>query len=148
MIKSTIIKINNVCKSFCWASTLYNIFLFSVFTIFTVTIIVNNKTEKEIAFYIGNSLIIYVWNQCFTFIGKLSASVPLLIIIYKKYLLYVRGKLQHTIVCLIARGSPTCSSFGLRQADKFNGDSSITACWHRGKGVSSVPKPVGSSKCM
>ena len=42
----------------------------------------NNKTEKEIAFYIGNSLIIYVWNQCFTFIGKLSASVPLLIIIY------------------------------------------------------------------
>lgn len=64
------------------------------------------------------------------------------------YLLYVRGKLQHTIVCLIARGSPTCSSFGLRQADKFNGDNSITACWHRGKGVSSVLKPVGSSKCM
>lgn len=59
---------------------IYGTFLVSFFTMFTVIIIVNHKTEKEISLYIGNSLIIYVWNQCFT-LGKLSASVPMLIII-------------------------------------------------------------------
>ena len=55
-----------------------------VFTIFTVTIIIivnmqQNKTNQEKKYhFILESLIIYVWNQCFNR-QALSAPVPLLI---------------------------------------------------------------------